>query len=111
MGVEADGGSVSAPVRPLPPVGPPQSRNPRRGGGHPPALREGAAGVATGPRALLAAHVVALPRGPLRAQPARPSTPLYVWPLGVGGNGDVVELRLWADDIALVARARGPEAA
>src|SRR5215813_14498984 len=44
MGVEADGGSVSAPVRPLPPVGPPQSRNPRRGGGHPPALREGAAG-------------------------------------------------------------------
>jgi len=62
-------------------------------------------------RALLAAHVVALLRDRLRASPARSSTSIYVRPLGVGGKWDVVDVRLLADEIVLVARARGPEAA
>ena len=62
-------------------------------------------------RALLAAHVVALLRDRLRASPARSSTSIYVRPLGVGGRWDVVDVRLQADEIVIIARARGPEAA
>jgi len=67
--------------------------------------------MASIPRALLAAHVVALLRDRLRASPARSSTSIYVRPLGVGGKWDIVDVRLQADEIVLIARARGPEAA
>jgi len=67
--------------------------------------------MASPPRALLAAHVVALLRDRLRASPARSTTTIYIKPLGVGGRWDIVDVRLLADEIVLVARARGPEAA
>jgi len=67
--------------------------------------------MASPPRALLAAHVIALLRDRLRASPARSITSIYVRPLGVGGRWDVVDVRLQADEIVIIARARGPEAA
>jgi undecaprenyl pyrophosphate synthase len=61
--------------------------------------------MASVPRALLAAHVVALLRDRLRASPSRSSTAISVV-VGTGGRWNIVDVRLIADEIVLVARPR-----